>query len=691
MKVETPDQIRNLALAGHSDTGKTTLASALLWTSGVVNRLNRVEDGNTITDFDAEEIERGISINLAPCFAPWRQHKINLIDCPGYGIFFTETQSAMRAADAALLCVSAASGIEVTTENVWSYAEEIGLPVLIHLTKMDRERAELGANLEQLRDKFGREVVPVQLPIGSAQEFTGIVDLLHGKAYGFTRDGDGTAQPQEVPAELADEVATWRTALIEAVAESDDELLEKFFEQGTLDGEELIAGLRRAVAGRKLYPLTVSAAAHGIGPSLLLDSLVEAAPSPTSRPVFPATNVGGDEAPVDCDPSGPAAALVFKTLSDPFTGKVSLLRVVSGTVSSDAPLWNTREEKEERIGHLMAMQGKQGTPVDRLVTGDVGGVAKLKTAHTGDTLCDKSRPVRLGWVPPREPAMSFAIEPKSKGDEEKIGEALSRLLEEDLTLQARRDEETGEFLLSGTGQLHVEIAVAKLKKRFQVEVILHPPKVPYRETIRRPAEGHGRHKKQTGGRGQFADCRIKIEPLTDGEDFDFVDEIFGGSIPQQYRPAVEKGIQEARRRGFLAGYPVVGFRVRLLDGQHHDVDSSEMAFKIAGSLAFKDAMAKAGATLLEPIMKVEITTTDEFMGDIMSDLSSRRGRPQGMESQNGSQRVDALVPMAEMLSYAPALRSITQGRSSFHMEMSHYEEVPKQIQEKIIAAAKEEE
>ena len=690
MQVDSPDMIRNVALTGHSDTGKTTLASALLYAGGVVNRLNKVEDGNTITDFDSEEIDRGISIGLATCFTPWKQHKVNLLDCPGYGIFFDETRSAMRAADAAMLCINAASGVEVTSEKVWEFAAEIGLPVMLHLTKMDRERAELKSAVEALRQAFGREVIPVQVPIGTSQDFEGVIDLIEDKATLFAKDGDGKGKSAEIPASAQAEFEEWKTALVEAVAETDDSLLEKFFEAGELSAEELREGLRRAVKDRQLFPVTMSSSLHGIGPAALLDSIVETLPSAVDRETFPGVDFGGQEQEVACDPDGNVATIVFKTLSDPFTGKVSLLRVVSGTLASDTPYWNVQQEREEKVGHLMVMQGKSGNAVPRLVTGDIGGVAKLKHAHTGNTLSEKDSPVQLAWLEPREDAISFAIEPKSKGDEEKISESLSRLQEEDPTLHSRRDPETGEFLLSGSGQLHVEIAVAKLKKRFNVEVILHPPKVPYRETIRKTAPGHGRHKKQTGGRGQFADCRITMEPTTGDEQFEFIDEIFGGSIPQGYRPAVEKGIQEAAKRGYLAGYPVVGFKVRLQDGQYHDVDSSEMAFKIAGSLAFKDAMSKASATLLEPIMKVEITTTEEFMGDIMSDLSQRRGRPQGMDSKNGSQVINATVPLAEMLDYSPALRSMTQGRASFHLEMSHYEEVPRQIQEKIIAAAQKE-
>jgi elongation factor G len=685
MQVDTPAKIRNVALVGHNDTGKTTLTSALLYAGGAVNRMARVEEKNTTTDFDPEELQRGISIGAAACFVPWRQHKVNLIDCPGYGIFFTESKCGMRAADCAVLCVNGVAGVEVTTENVWDFAAEIGLPLVVNLTKMDRERADLDRILEGLHQRFGRGIVPIQFPLGREHDFAGVVDLVSQQAYVFDRDGSGKAKPVGLPSDLAAEVAARRATLIEAVAETDDALMETFFEAGTLDDAQLSDGLRRAVRGRKLFPLTLGSGLHAIGTSTFLDALVDFVPSPAERDGFPAADLGGQPLSLAADPDAPLAALVFKTLSDPFTGKVSLLRLVSGTLLPDSVLWNPRLEDAEKAGHVLALQGKQGSAVNRLIAGDIGALAKLKATRTGDTLTAKDRPLRLSWIQVPEPAMSFALEPKSKGDEEKVGEALARLMEEDPALHYGRDPQTGEFLVSGTGQLHVEIAVAKLKSRFNVEVILHPPKVPYRETILRPADGHGRHKKQTGGRGQFADCRIKIEPLPRGGDFEFLDEIYGGSIPHNYRPAVEKGIQEARHKGYLAGYPVVDFRVRLLDGQYHEVDSSELAFKIAGSLAFKDAMANARPTLLEPMMKVEITTGEEFMGDIMSDLSQRRGRPQGMESRNGNHVVSATVPMAEMLNYAPSLRAMTQGRASFHMEYSHYEEVPRPVQEKIIA------
>ena len=688
MQVDSSDQIRNIALAGHADTGKTTLASAALYTSGVVNRLNKVEDGNATTDFDPEEAHRGYSIGLGTCFATWNKHKINILDTPGSSLFALEAKAGIRTADAVVLMVNAGAGVQVGTETTWALAEKAELPVLVHLNKLERENTDVERTVGELQEALSRKVVPIQLPIGAEHDFKGVVDLIGEKAYLFEFDGDGKATAVDIPAELADAAEEARNTLIEAVAESDDGLMEKYFEEGTLTTEELSTGLRKAILAREVFPLTLGSAAHGIGTSCFLDAVVGYLPDPTARGTFPATDLGGEDIDLATDPSGSVTALVFKTLNDPFSGKISLFRVVSGEIPGDTMLYNTTAEENEKVAHLTHLQGKTSSPASKLVCGDFGAVAKLKNTHTGDTLCHKDKPVRLGWISIRPPAISYAIEPKSKGDEEKINDALHRLMEEDLGLKSGRDPSTGEVLLSGSGQLHVEIALAKLKNRYKVEVILHPPKVPYLETIRKAADGHGRHKKQTGGRGQFADCKIKIEPIEEGLDFEFKDQIFGGSIPQSYRPAVEKGILETRERGYLAGYKVVDFRVRLLDGQYHDVDSSEMAFKIAGSMAFKEAMAKAGPTLLEPMMKVEVTCSDEFTGDVMGDLSQRRGRPQGMDTKGSNQIIKAVVPMSEMLDYAPALRSITQGRAHFTMEFSNYEEMPRNIQEKIIAEAK---
>ena len=602
-------------------------------------------------------------------------------------MFGVDSRAGVRAADVAVVVVNAVSGVEVSTERMWEFTGNWDIPTVFHINKLDRENADLDRTVEALGNELGRNIMPIQIPIGKEESFEGIVDLIGEKAYLFTKDGDGKAQATDIPADLADAVEEWRNKLIEAVAESDDDLMEQYFEEGTLSTEDLQKGLKNAILRRSVFPITIGSALHGIGSSTFLDTVIDLFPSPADMPQFPAFDLGGEAVEIK---GGTASALVFKTINDPFSGKITLLRVVSGELTGDSVLWNSRAEESEKLGNVMHMQGKQGTNAAKLVPGDIGGLVKLKHTLTGDTLCSKEQPIRLGWITLRPPSISFAIEPKAKGDEEKISDAMHKLIEEDLGLKAGRDAQTGEFLLSGADQLHVEIAIAKLSQRYKVEVVLHQPKVPYRETLRRPAEGHGRHKKQTGGRGQFADCKIMVEPLESGGDFEFKDEIFGGSIPQGYRPAVEKGILETRERGFLAGFPVVDFRVRLLDGQYHDVDSSEMAFKIAGSMAFKDAMAKAGATILEPMMDVEIVTTEEFTGDIMGDLSQRRGRPQGMETKDAKTIIKATVPMAEMLDYALALRSITQGRSRFTMEFSHYDEVPKQIQQKIIAESKRE-
>ncbi len=665
MQVSSPEQLRNLAVVGHNDTGKTTLVSALLYTSGVVNRLNKVEDGHTTTDFDTEEISRGHSIGLAPCFVPWKDTKINLIDTPGMALFMADIKAGLRAADCALMCVDMGSGAQVTTEKVWEFTERLELPVIFNLTRADRENTDFLQTVSSLEALFSRNVLPIQLPIGSEHDITGLVDLVSQKAHTFSADGNGKAKVGAVPEEMAEAVAEWRSKLVEAVAESDEALMEAYFEAGDLTNEQLAEGLRGAIVSRSLFPVTVSAALHGIGNSSLLDTLVASAPLPTDRP-YPATDIGGEQIELDKSADAPMSALVFKTTNDPFAGKISLLRVMSGTLASDATVLNTRAEEQERFSNLLLVQGKNGEGTSSLVAGDIGGVAKLKVTSTGDTLCDKDRPVKLEWAQPHVAAIAFAIEPKSKGDEEKIGEAIQKLVEEDPSLVEGRDPQTGEHLLSGTDQLHVEIAVARMHSRYKVDVILHPPKVPYRETIRKKTEAHGRHKKQSGGRGQFADCRITMEPLPRGEKFEFVDEIFGGSIPQNFRPAVRKGIEEVAERGFLAGYPVVDFRVRLQDGQYHDVDSSEMAFKIAGSLAFKDAMENAAPTILEPIMQVEITTTEEFMGDIMSDLSQRRGKPQGMEAKGHDQIVKATVPMAEMLELRPGAALDDPGPVELH-------------------------
>jgi elongation factor G len=688
MKVYSGSEIRNVAIVGHNDTGKTTLVSEMLFNAGAVTRLGRVEDGTTVTDFDPDEVERKHSISTAVAFAEWKDTKVNLIDTPGFGIFVMEAKSALRIADSTAIVVSGVTGVEVTTEKVWKFAEEYALPRLIIVNKMDRDRASFARTMEALQKKFGKNVVPIQLPIGEEKDFRGIIDLVSMKALLYSADGSGKYETADIPDSHKDEAADWREKLIEKVAEGDDTLMEKFFEQGGLSQEEMIDGLKREVRHREIYPVLFASASHNIGGHAILDAFVSLLPSPEEVKTLDGLNAKGETITFDRRPEAFPSALVFKTFSDPFSGRVSLFRVYSGTLQSDHAYWNTKREHEERIGKLQVLQGKQQIPVAELKAGDIGAVAKLKDTFTGDTIAAKDHQIALAHLQYPEAAIAFAIEPKARGDEDKLGSAIGRIIEEDPTIKFARDEHTKEFLISGQGQLHVEIVVAKLKKKYNVDVVLHPPKVPYLETITRSADAHGRHKKQSGGHGQFADCKITVEPLPRGADFEFVDEIFGGSIPRQYIPAVEKGIQDARVKGYLAGYPMVDFRVRLKDGQYHDVDSSEMAFKIAGSLAYQEAMEKARPTLLEPIMHVDISAPSEYVGDIMGDLNSRRGRVEGVDAEEEVQLVKARVPLSEMLTYGSTLRSITQGRGSFHMEYSHYEEVPKGLQEKIIVETK---
>ena len=691
MKVYDAPNIRNVALVGHGGCGKTSLASALLFDAGAVNRLGRVDDGTTVTDFDPDEIERKISLLAAPAFAEWKKSKVNLIDAPGYANFLSEARAALRVVDAALVVVDAVAGVEVQTEKVWAFAEEYGLARLVVVNRMDRENASYERALENLQAAFGRAAVPVALPVGEGKAFRGIVDLVSGKAQVYGDDASGKFQLTDVPAAQQEAAKSWREKLVEMVAESNEELMEEFFEKGTLSQEQLATGLRRAVAAGKIFPVLPASSLLNVGVHAVLDAIVDLLPSPADRGeakgTDPATKAEATRKPAA---DAPLSAFVFKTLVDPHAGRITLFRVYSGTLKSDSVVHNASRDTAERAGSLLLLQGKAQTQVPEIQAGDIGAVAKLKDTQTGDTLADKASPIVYPPVVFPEPATTFAIEPKTRGDDDKISTALQRLLEEDPVLRVSRDAQTHEMLLSGMGQLHIEVVVARLRKRYKVEVNLKKPKIPYRETIKASAEGHGRHKKQTGGHGQFGDCRIRLKPLPRGSDFKFVDDIFGGSIPRNFIPAVEKGIQEARLKGFLAGYPMVDFQVELYDGQYHDVDSSEMSFKIAGSLAFKDGMPKCRPTILEPIMRVEIAVPDEYAGAVMGDLSSRRGRPQGMEPRGSLQVILAEVPLSEMLSYDGELTSMTGARGSYHMEMDHYDEVPAHLQEKIVAAAKAE-
>ena len=691
MKVYDAPNIRNVALVGHGGCGKTSLASALLFDAGAVNRLGRVDDGTTVTDFDPDEIERKISLLAAPAFAEWKKSKVNLIDAPGYANFLSEARAALRVVDAALVVVDAVAGVEVQTEKVWAFAEEYDLARLVVVNRMDRENASYERALENVQAAFGRAALPVALPVGEGKTFRGIVDLVSGKAQVYDDDASGKFQLTDVPAAQQEAVKSWREKLVEMVAESNEELMEEFFEKGTLSPEQLAGGLRRAVAARKIFPVLPASSILNAGVHAVLDAIVDLLPSPAdlgeAKGTDPATKAEATRRPAA---DAPLSAFVFKTLVDPHAGRISLFRVYSGTLRSDSVVHNATRDAAERAGSLLLLQGKAQTQVPEIQAGDIGAVAKLKETQTGDTLADKASPIVYPPVVFSEPATTFAIEPKTRGDDDKISTALQRLLEEDPVLRVSRDAQTHEMLLSGMGQLHIEVVVARLRKRYKVEVNLKKPKIPYRETIKASAEAHGRHKKQTGGHGQFGDCRIRLKPLPRGSDFKFVDDIFGGSIPRNFIPAVEKGIQEARLKGFLAGYPMVDFQVELYDGQYHDVDSSEMSFKIAGSLALKDGIPKCRPTILEPIMRVEIAVPDEYAGAVMGDLSSRRGRPQGMEPRGSLQVIKAEVPLSEMLSYDGELTSMTGARGSYHMEMDHYDEVPAHLQEKIVAAAKAE-
>ncbi|HET9263267.1 MAG TPA: elongation factor G [Vicinamibacterales bacterium] len=683
MKVYDAPSLRNVALVGHSGAGKTQLLAALLFDAGAVTRLGRVDEGTTVTDYDDEEIARKHTLSASLAHTEWNRTKINFIDTPGMANFLSDARAALRVSDTALVVVDAVAGAEVSTEKVWAVADELDVPRLVVLNRLDRERASLERSLESLRAVFGRTVIPIQLPLGEEKSFRGVVDLVGLKAWTFA--ADGKPSDAAIPAELEHAVTAAREALIEMVAEADDSLMEKFFDAGTLTQDELVGGLKRAFVAGKIFPVVCTSAAANVGIQPLLDALVTYVPSPAER----AVKVGDDQR-VAASESGPVAAFVWKTVADPFAGRITLFRVISGTVKADSTIHNVSRDVSERLGHVVLLQGKNQTNVPELKAGDLGAVAKLKETQTSDMLADRSVAYRIAAIKFPEPVLSYAIEPKSRADEEKISTALHRLQEEDPSISYNRDAQTKELLLAGQGQSHIEVTVAKLKRRFGVEVNLKLPRIPYRETITMATEAHGRHKKQTGGHGQFGDCKVKFEPLPRGSEFEFVDDIFGGSIPRQYIPAVEKGLQDARLRGFLAGFPMVDFRATVFDGSFHPVDSNELSFKMAASLAFKDGMSRAKPTLLEPIMDVEVRAPSDFAGDLMGDLNGRRGRIGGMDTRGSATIIRAKVPMSEMLTYEQHLTSATGGRGSYHMEFSHYEEVPSHLHGKIIAAARAE-
>ncbi len=682
--------IRNVAVVGHSHSGKTSLVSAMLYTAGATQRLGRVDDGTTVTDYDEEEVSRAMTISSSLAYVEWGKCKINIIDTPGFNMFVHEAEMVMPAVDAALVVVDAVSGVQVVTEKIWGFADKFAMPRVIVATRMDRERADFGRVMESLTGAFGRTVVPVQLPIGAEKNFTGVVDLVKMKAYTYDMGGNGKAKVGEIPANLADQAKEAHERLVELVAEGDDKLMEEFFETGTIGEEHIIRGLHNAIREDKIFPVLFASGLGNMGSDEVLDFIVDYLPTGVERgDVKGAAKAGNGEPPVrKISDSEPLSMYVFKTVSDPFSGRISYFKVYSGVLKNDATVQNFTRNTSEKFSHLSIMQGKTAVGVQELHAGDIGAVAKLKDTLTGDSLGDKASAIEFPQVTFPEPAITFAIEPKTRNDEDKIGAGIAKLMEEDAMLRFFRDPQTKEFLIAGTGQQHIEVVVSKLKKRYHAEVNLKAPKVPYRETIRGHADVQGRHKKQSGGHGQYGDCKIKMDPLPRGQQFEFVNDIFGGAIPKNFIPAVEKGILEAAQRGYLAGYPVVDFKVTLYDGSYHDVDSNELSFKTAGRIAFKKAMEVAKPTLLEPIMAVEITVPDEFAGAIMGDLNSRRGRIQGMDNKGGNTVVKAHVPMAEMLTYGTDLTSMTQGRGSFNMEMDHYDFVPSLQQEKIVAAAK---
>ncbi len=692
MKAYTTEFIRNLVVIGHGDVGKTQLISSLLYVAGATPRWGKVDEGTTVTDFEEDSIARKITLNISLAHLDHRETKLNFIDTPGYAAFVSHARPALRVADCAVVVLDAVKGVEVQTEKTWAYANEFIVPRVMVITKLDKEHSDFGRALESAQSTFSRAIIPFTLPIGKEKDFRGVVDVVHMKAYEL--GADGQAKEIDVPSQGRDFVEKARERLIELVAESDDALLEKYLEQGTLEEADILPNINKAIAQSKLCPVFAVSGATLVGLRALLNGIVDYAPDPAhheaeyGRPVDAGPDA--DKIARRYSDSEPFSAYCFRTVADPFAGRINVMKVISGHLQTDANVFNSSRGTMERLGALHAIQGKQLDKVPEAHAGDIIACVKLRETQTGDTLCDKQSPIVYDPVEYPEAAIAFAIEPKSRQDEEKISVALHKILEEDPALHFSRDAQTKEFLLSGSGQLHVETVVEKLKKRYAVEVMLHPPKVPYKETITQRAEVQGRHKKQTGGRGQFGDCKCVFEPLPRGSGFVFEDKIFGGAVPQQFRPAIEKGIVEAAQSGAIAGYPLVDFKVQLIDGSYHSVDSDEHSFRAAGRKAFRAAMEKVKPALLEPIMDVEVVAPQEYSGDIMGDLNSRRGRVQGMETRGNQQAIKAQVPMSEMLNYQSTLNSITAARGSFHMQFSHYDPVPGQLAHKIVDQARAE-
>lgn len=685
MKSFDTENIRNLAVIGHGDAGKTQLVSSLLHVAGTSHRWGKVDEGTTITDYDEDSIARKVSLNSAIAHLFHSDTKVNLIDTPGYAAFVVHARPALSVADCGLVVVDGVKGVEVQTEKTWGYANEFMLPRFIVINKLDKEHSDFGSALDTAREAFSRAIIPFTLPIGKEHNFKGIVDVLHMKAYEY--DDHGKCKEIPIPEEGKGYVDDTREKLIELVAESDDALMEKYFDEGTLPDEDVIPNIANAVKKGKLCPVFAVSSMTLVGLQHLLDAMVEYAPNPAAHEAEHGTTEDGEKITRKYNSDEPFSAYVFRTIADPFAGRITVMRIISGKVESDANVYNSSRSAVERLGALHVVQGKHLEKVDTASAGDIIACVKLKETQTGDTLCDKAAPILYNVVEYPEAAIAFAIEPKSRADEDKISTALHRILEEDPALHFERDAQTKEFLLSGTGQLHIETVVEKLKNRYHVEVALHPPKVPYKETFTTRAEVQGRHKKQSGGRGQFGDCKCVFAPLERGEGFKFVDKIFGGAIPANFRPAIEKGIIESAANGALAGYPLVDFQVELIDGSYHTVDSDEHSFRAAGRKAFKAAVEKCKPILLEPVMHVEVVAPQEFSGDLMGDLNSRRGRVQGMDMLGKNQVIKAQVPLSEMLSYQSTLNSITAARGEYHMGFSHYDPVPSNLSQKIIDQA----
>ena len=691
MKVYSGENIRNVAIVGHGHAGKTTLVSAMLYTAGATPKLGRVDDGSATTDYEDEAIARKMSIAASAACVEWEKSKINILDTPGFNMFVHEAKMVLPVVDAAIVVVDGVAGVEVVTQRVWNYCEEYKTPRLIVVNRMDRDRANADRVLESVEKAFGRSAVPMELPIGSEKNLKGVIDLVRMKAYTYELGGNGKGKEVEIPADLKERAQEAHERLVELVAEGDDKLMEEFFEKGTLPEEDLVPALHNAIREDKIFPVIFASGLGNIGADRVMDFIVDYTPAPSEHDWIqgePGPSSNGDVPKRHETDAEPVSVYVFKTVNDAFAGRISYFKVFSGVVKNESSLVNYSRGATEKLAHISVMQGKTAIPVPELHAGDIGAVAKLKETLTGDTLGDKSAPIQYPRVKLPEPAITFAIEPKTRADEDKLGPGLHKLMEEDAMLRFFRDPQTQEFLIAGTGQQHIEVTVAKLKKRYHTEVNLKAPTVPYRETIRGKADVQGKHKKQTGGHGQYGDCKIKMEPLPRGGHFEFVNDTFGGAIPKNFIAPIEKGIKDAAARGYLAGFPVVDFRVILYEGSYHDVDSNDLSFQMAGRIAFRKAMEVAKPTLLEPVMAVEITAPDDFAGAIMGDLNSRRGRIQGMDNKSGNTVVKAEVPMAEMLTYGVELTAMTQGRGSFHMEMTHYDVVPAMLQEKIIEKAK---